>query len=121
MLPGRRTLLFNVANSLVPSEWDIVVDTLDGTARKVVIDGGSHPRYVPSGHIVFARHGALLAVAFDVDRLEAMGAPVVVVENVMHGEGGHNTGLNLGAAQFSVANAGALAYVPGGIYPGRAF
>ena len=118
MLPGKRGLLFNVVNqSSVPSDWAVVVETLDGSKRRLVVEGGSYPRYVPSGHIVFARHGAMLAVPFDASRLSVNGAPVVVVEDVMHGEGGRNSELNFGTAQFSVSNTGSLAYVPGGIYP----
>ena len=102
----------NVANGLIPSDWTIVVETLDRRERKVLVKGGSHPRYLTSGHIVFARSGSLLAVPFDITRLEVTGSPAVVVEDVMHAEGGENNDLNSGVAQFSVANNGSLAYVP---------
>ena len=82
----------------------------------MLIAHGSHPRYVPSGHIVFARSGALFAVPFDASRLQKTGAEVVVLEDVMHGERGPANRLNIGAAQFSVADTGTLAYVPGGLY-----
>ncbi len=117
MLPGRRAILFNAANGAVPSGWDIVVQPLNGGESKVIVEGGSHPRYVSSGHIVFARNGALLAVAFDPVRLQVTGAPVVVVESVMHGEGGASGSMNAGGAQFSISDTGSLAYVPGGTYP----
>ena len=117
MLPDRRALVFNVRTSSVPSEWPIVVQPMDGGERRVVVDGGSDPRYLPTGHMVFARRGTLMAVPFDVNRLEATGDPVVVLEDVMHGERGGNSVLNVGAAQFRVSNSGSLAYVPGGIYP----
>lgn len=117
MLPARRALLFNVTDqSGIPSEWDIAIDTLDGGDRRIVVENGSHPRYVPSGHIVFARSGSLLAVPFDIVDLEVTGAAVVVVEDVMHAQAGMNTNLNGGAAQYSVSETGTLAYVPGGIY-----
>jgi serine/threonine-protein kinase len=117
MLPGRRGVLFSVAKSVVPSDWDIVVETLDGRKDRIVVAQGSHARYLPSGHIVFARSGTLLAVPFDVGRVQVTGAEVVVLEHVMHGERGPANRLNIGAAQFSVADAGTLAYVPGGSYP----
>lgn len=117
MLPGARALLFNVVTeSDVPSEWPIVVERLDSGERKVVIEAGSHPRYLASGHLAFARRGSLLAVAFDLDRLKTSGAPVVVVEDVMHAERSGDSDLNWGAAQYSVSNAGSLAYVTGGVY-----
>jgi serine/threonine protein kinase/Tol biopolymer transport system component len=118
MLPNGRAVLFNVATEgQVPSDWTIVVQSLEGGERQTVAVGGSDPRYLPSGHIVFARSGSLIAVPFDVDRLEVTGAPAVVLEDVMHGERGGNDILNFGAAQFSVSNTGSLTYVPGGIYP----
>ena len=118
MLPQRRAVLFNVAGSSpIPSEWTIEAATVDGSERKLVLQRASHPVYVPTGHIVFARSGVLLAVPFDVTRLEVTGAPIVIVERVMHAERGGSTALNTGAAQFSVSSAGSFAYVEGGVYP----
>jgi serine/threonine-protein kinase len=126
MLPNRRGLLLNVINqdkAQTPSEWDIVIQPLDGGQRKVVVDGGgrpvygSHPIYLASGRIVFARGGQLWAVPFDATRLEATGAPVVILEDVMHADRAVNGVLNSGAAQFSVSRTGTLAYVAGGTYP----
>jgi eukaryotic-like serine/threonine-protein kinase len=117
-LPDGAAVLFNVANDVVPSRWDIVVELSDGSERKVLVQGGSHPHYV-GGRILFARGGALLAVPFDAERLTVTGDPVVVVEDVMHGEGGSSDSLNFGAAQYDVSASGVLAYAPGGIYPVR--
>ena len=116
LLPGGGAVLFNLAEGGVPSEWDIVVEALDTGQRHVVVEGGSDPRYLASGHIVFVRTGTLMAVPFDVTRLEVTGAPVVAVEDVMQSERGSNDNLNAGAGQFSVSHSGVLA-VPGGIYP----
>ncbi len=121
LLPGGQAVLFNRAVGVVPSEWDIVVESLDTGRRNVVVEGGSDPRYIPSGHIVFVRTGSLMAVPFAVPRLEVTGAPVVVVEDVMHAERAINTQMSTGAGQFSVSRSGLLAYVPGGIYPANEF
>jgi Tol biopolymer transport system component len=117
LLPGGSALLFNVARGPVPSDWDIAVQRLGSDERTVVVEGGSDPRYLPSGHLVFMRHGALMAVPFDLDRLQATADPVVVVESVMHGEGALFSGFNTGLGQFSVSESGRLAYVPGGVFP----
>ena len=117
LLPGGRAVLYNVALGEVPSQWDIVVESLDTGQRRVVVEGGSDPRYISSGHIVFVRTGSLMAVPFDVARLEVTGAPVVVVEDVMQAERGINGYLNTGAGQFSVSQSGSLAYISGGVYP----
>ncbi len=117
MLPGGQAVLFNVSRRLNPSNWDIVAQAVDTGERRVVVEGGSSPRYLASGHIVFARNGTLMAVRFDVGRLEVSGDPVVVVESVMHAQRGGNDLFNTGAAHFSVSEQGRLVYVHGGVYP----
>ena len=116
LLPDGRAVLYNVESSVVPSDWDIVVESLD-TGERRVIANGSDPRYTASGHIVFVRTGTLMAIPFDAARLEPTGAPVVVVEDVMHSERAGNNLLNTGAGQFSLSDSGTLAVVAGGVYP----
>ena len=66
-----------------------------------------YARYVPSGHLVYARAGELLAVPFDLKRLEVTGPPAPILKGVsMHPL--------TGAAQFSLSGDGSLAYVAGG-------
>ena len=60
----------------------IVVQRLDTRERRIIIRGGTSARYVPTGHIVYARAGALMAVPFDVSRLEVTGDPISVAEGV---------------------------------------
>jgi Tol biopolymer transport system component len=107
-LPGGRGLLFNVSG---PSgrEEERWVETLDlaGGRRKRILQGGSFPRFLPPGWLVFARAGALHAVRFDLGRLDVSGTPELVVEDVRMVVKGS------GLACFDVAADGALAYVPG--------
>ena len=77
------------------------------------------PRYVRSGHLLFMRQGTLMAVAFDPDRVEVEGQPVIVLEDVMQALDMPNTGWETGAAQVAVSASGHLAYASGGVYPGR--
>ena len=63
------------------------------------------PDTPPSGHLVYIRNGTLLAVPFDLKRLETSGPPVPVLEGVQE--------TDIGAGQFSLANNGSLVYVPG--------
>lgn len=117
MLPGRRAVLYMAATeSPVPSEWNVMLQPLDGGEPRVLVEGGTHPHYVPTGHIVFGRSGQLLAMPFDSVTLEAGTTQAVVIEDVMYAERGRNSGLNTGTAQVAISASGALAYVPGGIY-----
>ena len=57
MLPDAQTLLFTVGASTGSRDrWDrarIVVQSLRSGERKTLIEGGSHARYVPTGHLVY--------------------------------------------------------------------
>ncbi len=95
----------------------IFVQSLETGARKLLIEGGSDARYVPTGHVVFARKGRLMAVPFDLERLEVTGPEVPVVDAINHSI---HTGLSLletGVAQFSFSTSGTLAYVAGSVFP----
>jgi serine/threonine-protein kinase len=106
LLPGGQAVLFTAWRRNL-DDAQIVVQRLDTRERRVILRGGTYARYVNTGHIVYARAGALIAVPFDLARLELTGDPVAVAKGVaLHTEG---------VAQFDVSNTGTLVYVPGGI------
>jgi len=84
VLPDGDSVLLTVATADVDN-WDdarIELLSLRTGKRRVLIEGGTCARYVRSGYIVYARKGRLLAVPFALDRLQVLGPPVVVLENV---------------------------------------
>jgi serine/threonine-protein kinase len=118
VLPDGHAVLFTIQRS--PGGWEdaqVVVRSLVTGEQKLLVEGATDGRYVSSGHLVYARQGALLAQPFDVTRLDVTGTPVGVVDNVMHDVNSPFTIGNSGAAQFSVASNGTLAYLPGGGAP----
>ena len=106
-LPGGKAVLFTIDTGASFDEARIAVLSLETGKVNVVLDGGTNARYSPTGHIVFARAGALLAVAFDLERLERTGDPVTVLEDIMMEPGG--------VAHFAFSDDGSLAYVQGGM------
>ena len=68
---------------------------------------GCCPKYVPTGHLAYARSGALFAVPFDLLKVEVVGSEVPVLEDLMMDP-------DSGAAHFDLSNDGSLTYVPGG-------
>jgi len=113
LLPGGEWVLFAVTRASGPSRWDeaeIVAQSLVTDERRHIRQGGSDPRYLPTGHLLYARQDVLYAVPFDVSRLEETGGPSPVVEGVMRSSGGQ---VNGGAAMAAVATDGTLVYVPG--------
>ena len=104
ILPGGEAVLFTIRASPI-EESQIAVLSLDTGEQKVVIRGGSYPRYSPTGHLLYGVEGNLWAVGFDLSRLETVGDPVPVQEGVLTKP--------QGAANFSVSENGSLIYVPG--------
>jgi serine/threonine-protein kinase len=104
-LPGGRAVLFTITNNESIDNSQIAVLDLETRNYRVLIQGGSNPRYSASGHIVYGVAGTLRAVAFDLDSLEARGTPVPVLE-------GAST-KTTGAASFSISRDGTLVYLAG--------
>jgi eukaryotic-like serine/threonine-protein kinase len=105
-LPGGRAILFSIQpNGASFDDALIAVRSLDTGEQRVVGQSGASPVYLPTGHIVFGRAGTVLAMPFDLRRLEVTGPPVPLLEGVAM-----NTAT--GAGQYAIA-AGSLVYVPG--------
>jgi Protein kinase domain len=72
VLPGGKALLFTVWMGPGFDEHRIDVQALQTGKRRVLVRGGTTGRYVASGHLVYARADALMAVRMDLDRLETV-------------------------------------------------
>ncbi len=119
VLPGSHAVLFTVTYGTV-AQWDattIAVQALATGERKILIEGGADARYVPTGHLVYMRRGTLMAVPFNLQRLEVTGNPVAVAADVMQTTNAQNADFDSGAGQFSVSTSGTLVYLPGGVLP----
>lgn len=117
-LPDGETVLFTVTNAAFPS-WDdtlVVVQSLTTGTRKVLIEGAADARYVSTGHLVYVRKGTLMAVPFDLRRLELIGPAVGVASDVMQAANIQPVTIDTGAGQFAVSNAGSLVYATGGVF-----
>jgi serine/threonine-protein kinase len=115
-LPNGKAVLFTVMRHYFDSQPRLALLRLDTREWRVLLPDAADAKYVSTGHLVFLRQGTLMAVRFDPARLEVIGQPSPLVENVMQtfSTGG---GYNTGAGQFTVSDSGALIYAPGGILP----
>jgi serine/threonine-protein kinase len=105
-LPDGRNVLFTLDRGGSFDDAAIAVLSLETRKYEVVLEGGSCARYIPSGHLVLARNGALYAVPFDLGRLSVTGDPVQVLTGVA-------TDPSTGAAHFAISSTATLAYLPG--------
>jgi serine/threonine-protein kinase len=85
VLPGGKVLLYAIGYG---GDWDeatIVAERVDTGERKVLVKGGTSPRFLRDGNggqLIYARAKSLYAINFDPESLEVSGAPVEVARNV---------------------------------------
>jgi serine/threonine-protein kinase len=82
--------------------------------RRLLVELGSHARYVSSGHLVYASKGLLMAVPFDAERLDLLGPAVPVIEGIMMGLPREPM-----LPHFAVSASGTLAYLAGPVLSAR--
>ena len=104
ILPGGDALLFTIVSADPVEPTAIAVLDLADGAYRVLVRGGSYPRYSSSGHIVYGAGGTLQAIGFDLDGLEVTTDAIPVLDDVMTKTGG--------AANFDLSRDGTLTYVP---------
>ena len=102
-LPGGRSLLFT-DQSTGPDTASVGVFSFETRAVTALVTGGTNPRYSPTGHVLYARAGSLYAIAYDTDTGQT-GSERLLTDGIEMGD--------TGAAQFTVAANGTLAYVTG--------
>ena len=74
-LPGANAVLFAVTNNSGNfANAQVALYALKTGERRNLISGGVRPRYAPTGHLVYVQGGTLMAVPFDLARLQAVGA-----------------------------------------------
>jgi serine/threonine-protein kinase len=106
-LPAVKAVLATVttADTATFDDARIVAFNSGAGQRKVLLEGGTYPRY-SSGFLFYGRDGKILAVRFDPNRLEVQGQPFTALEGVQMSR-------NTGVANFDVSATGDLAYVSG--------
>ena len=113
VLRGGKAVLFAAGSA--GANWSdarIAVQSLETGERRNLVQGGTHPRYAPSGYLVYVHEGNLIAAPFDLARLEVTGTAVPVVEGVVQAP-------LTGAAQYSLSSTGTLVYVPASVQPNQ--
>ena len=112
LLPGGRHILFSIRKGDLRSFDDgpIAVLSLKTGSWKTILVGGMYPRYLPTGHLLFGRAGALYAVKFDLGSMTVEGTPRRVLDGVM-------TLGDSGVADYAISDKGDLVYLPGRAAP----
>jgi serine/threonine-protein kinase len=81
VLPDGKSLLFTIWAGVQSEERHIAVQSLETGQRKILLAGNA-PHYLPTGHLVYESANTLMAVPFDLKRLQIIGTSVVVLDQV---------------------------------------
>jgi hypothetical protein len=106
-VPGRRTVLFT-SFTADPETARIEAVSVDGGARSVVVERATSPIWSPTGHLLFARDGAVLATALDRETLQFRGVATTVLPPGVVGT------TRIGVLAMQLAANGTLLFVPRG-------
>jgi serine/threonine-protein kinase len=104
-LPGGRAILLTIPNPAGGPGDDatIVVQQLETGERRALVRQATQAVYAPSGHLVFARGAALLAMPFEHSMQVVHGTPIPVVEHVSRD--------TVQGGRYALAADGTLVYV----------
>jgi serine/threonine protein kinase/Tol biopolymer transport system component len=105
VLPDSNWLLYSTWTGSNPDYGEIRALSLETGNTNTVLQGGSNPRYVEAGYLLFTRAGAVMVAPFDLQNRKVTGAAVPMIEGVRSE--------TYGNAQFSVSENGTLVFIPG--------
>jgi serine/threonine-protein kinase len=115
LLGGKGVLFTRLGGNLNPT---IEVLTLPDHRRKIVIaQGGYSPHYLADstqgGYLLYTNKATMYVVAFDLDKMEARGTPVPILDDIAYNEFS-------GTGQFALSATGTMIYRRGGATAGPA-
>ncbi len=115
ILPGGKALLFTInhdgnstpgapGSSGGGGSQQIAALSLETREQKILIEDGRQPTYVKTGHLIYGQSGTgnLMAVPFDLARLEVTSSPVPVLQGVRQSE----------LVDYALSDEGTLVYLP---------
>ena len=108
VLPGGRAVVFTVGTSGMTSfdAGAVVAQSVD-SGERTQLAKGTDPRYVPTGHLVYACAGSLMSMPFDPRSLTIRGPARPILTGLMTEA--------TGVAQFDFSQTGLLVHAPGGV------
>jgi len=99
LLPGGKAVLMS-------SREGALYVSLETMEQKLLFEDAHYVRYVPTGHLVYERSGALEAVPFSLATPKVTSSPAPVIQKILFDS-------VYGSVQFAFSDNGVLVYVPG--------
>lgn len=106
-LPDADSVLYTASKtSALMENANIQVVSMRTGLAKTLIHGGYYARYLPTGHLVYLHQGTVFGVKLDLKRLELVGSPVPLLDDVAANP-------VTGGGQFDFSNNGTFVYTAG--------
>ena len=102
MIPGTNALLCS-SRTGVGGSGELFVFDLESKEIKALERQGTNPRYLPTGHVLFAQTGRVFVAPFDADELRITGQASPVLERAW---------VDQGEVQADIAENGTVVYLP---------
>jgi Tol biopolymer transport system component len=110
-LPDGNHFLFLGAADSAQSQglqtWTVKIGSLDSKETKTLLQSNTKAIYDPAGYVIYNLNNILMAIRFDASKLEIIGEPTPIAENVSA------SNVNQGSG-YSVSAGGVLCYQPAG-------
>ncbi len=115
-LPGGR-ILYTAVVLRAPSGRRLVIQSEDGSGRRVLVENATDGRLVAGGrYLLFLRDSTLMAARYDAGPGTIAGGAVGMIAGVLVSLNAPNAGIDVGAGQFTTSAAGTLVYLAGGMH-----
>jgi Tol biopolymer transport system component len=106
VLPDGRAVLFTNQRGPGSEGASIAVLSLESGKWETIIEKGTNPHYLRTGHILYLSGSALFGASFDAQKLKMTGPPSPVLQGAL-------VDPDFSTAQAAVSREGSIAYVPG--------
>jgi Tol biopolymer transport system component len=103
ILPGGKEILYTITQGAGGNR--IAGYSLETGRKWDLIEPGNHAQYIKTGHLVYTWKKDLLAVPFNLKRMEVTGQPFLICTGVKTS--------HYGNAHYSISSEGSLVFIPG--------
>ncbi|MBK7189648.1 MAG: protein kinase [bacterium] len=111
VLPGGEWIVYTSWNTPI-EKARIMAFSLRSGERRLLVEGGSHGLWLPTGHLTWVRDLKLMAAPFDLEKLKITGTPEPLLEDIYLNSSD-------GYSNLAVGSDGTLVYAPSSVmeYP----
>jgi serine/threonine-protein kinase len=103
ILPDGKSVLFTIDTGMDADLKQIAVFSQTEGNRRIVVKEGTNAKYASAGYITFLRAGMLMAVPFDIEKLETTGSEFKIIDGIKFS--------GAGGGQYSFSRNGILVWI----------